>query len=66
MPASRMNSSPARCGAVPWPGEAKVSLLALACAMNSCTDLAGEEFGTTIAQGYCTTSETGAKSLTGS
>src|SRR5215468_10566444 len=59
MPATRLNNSPARCGPVPRPGEAKVSLpeLALACAMNSATVFAGELFGTTTAVGYWTTSE---------
>jgi hypothetical protein len=34
--------------------------------MNSITEWDGEEFGTTMALGYCTTSVTGAKSATGS
>ena len=45
-----LNSSMARCGALPVPGDAIVSLpgLAFAWAMNSCTVLAGEEFGTNM------------------
>ena len=50
MPAIVLNSSMARCGALPVPGDAIVSLpgLALACAMNSFTVFAGEEFGTNM------------------
>ena len=41
-------------------------LFALAWAMDSATERAGEELGTTIALGYCTTRVTGRKSATGS
>ena len=53
---------------VPVPDEAKVILprFALAWAMNSMTDLAGEEFGTTMRLGYWQISETGAKSASAS
>ena len=49
----RLNSSPERCVDVPVPDEANVILpgFALAWAMNSGTDLAGEEFGTTMRLG---------------
>jgi len=57
----------ARRGTAPWPGEPKVSLpgSALARAMKSASVLSGELLGMAIATGYCTTSETGSKSLTG-
>src|SRR5262249_12899995 len=44
MPAICLNNSPARCGTVPTPGDANVTLplLSLANAMNSATDLAGD------------------------
>ena len=53
MPAMRLNSSPDRWVDVPVPEEAKVILprFALAWAMNSATDFAGEEFGTTMRLG---------------
>ena len=64
----RLNSSPERCVDVPVPDEAKVILpgFALAWAMNSVTDLAGEEFGTTMRLGYRQISVTGAKSVNAS
>src|ERR1044072_1910261 len=48
IPAMRLNSSPARCSEVPMPDEQYVTLpgSALARAMNSGTDLDGDEFGT--------------------
>ena len=68
MPAMRMNSSPFRCGEVPMPDEPKVMSprFALAWAMNSVTDLAGDVFGTTRMLGKVPISVIGAKSATGS
>ncbi len=53
MSVMRLNSSPERWVEVPVPEEAKVILprFALACATNSMTDFAGEEFGTTMRLG---------------
>ena len=49
------------------PVDANVILprLAFACAMNSLTDLAGEEFGTIMRLGMVVTSVIGARSLAG-
>jgi hypothetical protein len=60
-----LNSSPARCGTVPTPGEANVTLpfLSLANAMNSAIDLAGDELGVRSKRGNVHTSVTGARSL---
>ena len=57
----------AQCGdgTVPTPGDANVTLpfFSLANAMNSATDFAGDELGTTIKRGNVHTSVTGARSL---
>src|SRR5438876_784956 len=64
MPAVRLNNSATRWDPVPWPAVAEVSVvgLALARAMNSASVRAGDELGTTMTVGYCTTSDTGVKS----
>ena len=67
-PAMRMNSSPLRCGEVPMPDEPNVTspLFALARAISSLTDFAGEVFGTTRMLGNVPISVIGAKSATAS
>jgi hypothetical protein len=63
-----LNSSPVKCGAVPVPGEARVSLpgFALASATSSRTDFAGDEFGTNMKNGKLVRCAIGAKSAIGS
>ena len=65
IPALRLNSSPLKCGEAPMPVEANVTRLVFAESMNSCTDFAGEEFGTIMRLGMTVTSVTGARSLAG-
>src|SRR5262249_23099527 len=66
--AMRLNSSPERWTEVPGPEEANVTLplLALAKAMNSATERAGEVIGTAMILVYSHSSDTGARSSTAS
>ncbi len=66
MPAIILNISPAICGAVPGPGDARLSLpgLALACAMNSGTVFAGNDGGTSMKRASRLMLATGAMSRT--
>jgi hypothetical protein len=56
------------CGELPWPGVANVTLpgFFFASAIKSATELIGDETGTTSRLGKLQSSETGAKSATGS
>ncbi len=67
-PAVRWKSSPARCGADPAPGEAKVSSprFAFASAINSLTELAWKPGWTTMTFGCELSCVSGVKSFCGS
>ena len=62
--ASDLNNSPAMCGGVPWPAEAKVNTpgFALASAMTSRAVFAGSEGCATTSVGPDSSSDTGTKS----